>query len=103
MKLATRSNSGAGVLARHSPPSVSLGESNACKRDACKKIAAGTAAPLGRRERGSAVIVVLALLAIITVYVVANSRTLFHLKSELKLIEQQQLKKFTPAKHCPAR
>ena len=99
MKLRASSNSGAGVLARHSPPSVPLGGAGRDKRDACRTMAAGTVAPLGRRERGSAVIVVLALLAIITVYVVANSRTLFHLKSELKLIEQQQLKKFTPAKH----
>ena len=98
MKLRASSDSGVGVPARRSPPSVSLGESSAGKRDAGRTMAAGTAAPLAHRERGAAVLVVLAVLALITVYVVANSRVLFHLKADLKLIEQQQLKKFMPAK-----
>lgn len=65
---------------------------------AVSRLEAGAPPAQIRRERGSAVVVVLAVLALITVYVVANSRVLFHLKADLKLIEQQQLKKFTPAK-----
>jgi hypothetical protein len=43
-----------------------------------------------RRQAGSAVIVVMALLAIILVYVAGNLRTLNSLGRELKLLEHQQ-------------
>ena len=43
-----------------------------------------------RRQSGSAVIVVMALLAIILVYVAGNLRTLNNLGRELKLVERQQ-------------
>ena len=46
--------------------------------------------PRRRRESGSAVIVVMALLAIILVYVAGNLRTLNSLGRELKLLERQQ-------------
>jgi hypothetical protein len=44
-------------------------------------------------QRGVAVIVVLALLAIILLYVGANARTLYYLGRELKLVERQQLQR----------
>jgi hypothetical protein len=44
-------------------------------------------------QRGVAVIVVLALLAIILLYVGANARTLYYLGRELRLIERQQLQR----------
>lgn len=44
-------------------------------------------------QRGVAVIVVLALLAIILLYIGANARTLYYLGRELKLIERQQLQR----------
>lgn len=47
----------------------------------------------GRAQRGVAVIVVLALLAIILLYIGANARTLYFLGRELKLIERQQLQR----------
>lgn len=47
------------------------------------------------RKSGSTVLVVLLVLTVITTYIAANSRTLFHLKKELDLIEREQLKKFT--------
>ncbi|HOX58973.1 MAG TPA: hypothetical protein PLC99_18980 [Verrucomicrobiota bacterium] len=42
------------------------------------------------RQRGSAVIIVLALLVIMLIYVAGNIRTLQSLGRELRLIEQQQ-------------
>jgi hypothetical protein len=44
-------------------------------------------------QRGVAVIVVLALLAIVFIYVSANARALYQLGRELKLVEQQQLRR----------
>ncbi len=44
-----------------------------------------------RAEEGSAVIVVLALLAIVLVYVAGNIGTLNHLGRDLALVERQQL------------
>jgi len=41
-------------------------------------------------ERGSAVIVVMALLVIVLIYLAANVRTLSHLTRDLRLIERQQ-------------
>ena len=45
-------------------------------------------------ENGSAVLVVGILLGIMTILVVANSQTLYFLHHDLKLIEQQQQRKF---------
>ena len=49
------------------------------------------------RESGSAVVVVLALLVIITVYVASNLRTLASLGRELKLLEHQQTRRLQVA------
>ena len=43
-----------------------------------------------RRHQGSAVIIVLALLTIVTVYACSNARTLNSLKRQLGLIEMRQ-------------
>ena len=51
-----------------------------------------------RRERGSASLVVLAVLALVTLYILSNNLVLHHLKEDLKLVEKHQLKKFAPAK-----
>ncbi len=48
-----------------------------------------------QRERGVAVIVMLAVLAIILMYVAANARTLHHLGRQVRLIEQQQLQRWS--------
>ncbi|HWX23254.1 MAG TPA: hypothetical protein VN578_25405 [Candidatus Binatia bacterium] len=48
----------------------------------------------GRRdERGMAVIVVLALLAIIFIYIAANIRTLNYLEKDVKLLELKQTRR----------
>ena len=44
-------------------------------------------------ERGSATIVMIALLAIMLILILANSRTLFGLQRELKLIERHQIER----------
>ena len=57
------------------------------------------------RHSGSAVIVVMALLAIILVYVAANLRTLYLLSAELRLLERQQIQRLqgaAPATSSPA-
>ena len=57
----------------------------------------------GRRS-GSAVIVVLALLAIMLIYVAANLRTIASLGAELRLLDRQQvrrLQKATQATNAP--
>lgn len=53
-------------------------------------------------ERGSATILVLALLAIMAVLLSANQLVLHNLKRELRLVEQQQLKKFQSPAAKPA-
>ena len=50
-------------------------------------------APRGPRQAGSAVIIVMALLAIILAYVAANLRTINSLGRELKLLELQQTRR----------
>ena len=47
-------------------------------------------------RRGSAMIVVMLLLAVMAAFVITNARTLATLKGELKLIDQKQQKKFAP-------
>jgi hypothetical protein len=44
-----------------------------------------------RREQGSAAMVVIAILAIVLLYVAANLRTLEHLNREIKLVERRQV------------
>lgn len=60
------------------------------------------ARPYRRRERGSATILVLALVAIMMVFLTANQLVLHNLKRELRLVEQKQLKKFQPPAAKPA-
>jgi hypothetical protein len=55
------------------------------------------AARAPRRQSGSAVIVVLALLAIILIYVAGNLRTMANLGRELKLVERQQIHRLQAA------
>jgi hypothetical protein len=68
----------------------------------CHRVASrnGVGHPGG--ERGSATILVLALVAIMMVFLTANQRVLHSLKREVRLIEQQQLKKFQPPPAKPA-
>jgi len=55
---------------------------------------AGSARPRsGRAERGMAIIVVLVLLSIILLYLAASARTLHLLGRDLKLVEQQQVRR----------
>jgi len=49
------------------------------------------------RESGSAVFVFIALLAIMMILVTANSDALFHLRREINLLEQQQVKRLNAA------
>lgn len=56
------------------------------------------------RQRGSAVIIIMALIALILVYVAANVRTLSNLGRELRLLERQQtmrLKHLAPKTNAP--
>jgi hypothetical protein len=46
-----------------------------------------------RNEHGSTVVFFIALLAIMMILVGTNSRSLFHLHREIKLLEQQQIKR----------
>jgi Tfp pilus assembly protein PilX len=46
-----------------------------------------------RRQRGSAVVVYLALLGIMVILAAANSNTLLHLRRELNLLDQRQIKR----------
>lgn len=46
-----------------------------------------------RSEGGSAVFVCVALLAIMVIFITANSGALFHLRGEINLLEQQQVKR----------
>ncbi len=48
------------------------------------------------REHGSAILVVMALLFILTLLVLANTDTLRHLQQELRLLDQQQQQKYEP-------
>ena len=50
-----------------------------------------------KHERGSAMIVVLTLTILITTLIVTNSFVLSQLRQELKRIDGEQQKKFTPA------
>jgi len=57
-----------------------------------------------RRQSGSAVVVVIALLAIILIYVAGNLRTLTNLGRELRLLERQQIHRLqavTPKTNSP--
>lgn len=55
------------------------------------------------RESGSAIVLVFALVVILAAILASNQSILNQTKRELKLIEQQQLKKFQPpAKPVPA-
>lgn len=51
-------------------------------------------------ERGSAVIVVLVLVCIMVLFIAANTATLNWLRSQLKLVEQQQTQRLNG--HAPA-
>ena len=54
-----------------------------------------------KRKDGSATILVLALLALMMVFLTANQLVLHNLKREVWLVEQKQLKKFLPAAARP--
>ncbi len=49
-----------------------------------------------RKQNGSAIVVVLALLGIMLLYVAANVRALHHLGRELKYVEQRQIQRLNP-------
>lgn len=51
----------------------------------------------GRGEDGSVVFLFIALLAIMMILVTAESRALAHLHREVKMLEQQQIKRLNPA------
>jgi hypothetical protein len=61
-------------------------------------------APPGCRSRqaGSAVVVILLLLAIMLIYITANLKALHSLKRELKLIETRQVQHWTRLNALPA-
>ena len=50
------------------------------------------------RQRGSAVAVLLVMLAIMLILVAANGKTLLHLHKELKFIERQQTQRLNAAR-----
>ena len=58
--------------------------------------------PTRRGERGSATVLVLALVAMMMAFLTANQLVLHNLKRELRIVEQKQLKKFQPPAAKPA-
>jgi len=56
-----------------------------------------TSAATRGRERGSAVAVLLVMLAIMLILVAANGKTLLHLQKELRFIERQQTQRLNAA------
>lgn len=56
---------------------------------------AGAPSPAPAGERGSAVVVFLALLAIMLMLVAANNRTLFQLHRELQLLDHRQVERLS--------
>ena len=48
--------------------------------------------PARHRNRGSAVLIVLAVLGLMTIFVAANTRIVYHLKDEVRLTEKRQMK-----------
>ena len=52
-----------------------------------------------KNERGSATVVVLVLLMVLTVCAIGNSLVLAQLQRELKRVEHHQLEKYLPAKN----
>jgi Tfp pilus assembly protein PilX len=48
----------------------------------------------GKRNRGSALMVVVVVMAIVAMYAVANTAVLYHLHEELRMLEKEQVKKF---------
>ena len=51
--------------------------------------------PAPGRRNGSAVIVIIALVAIVMIYLAGNVRTLHYLTREVKLVEQRQVRRLT--------
>lgn len=51
--------------------------------------------PSHRREKGVAVIVMLAILAILLIYIAANVRSLDTLGREMQLVEQKQIRRLS--------
>jgi len=56
-----------------------------------------TCLPNRRRQRGTVLLVVMVLLALMCVFMTWSAHSIFSLKSDLKLIEQKQLKRFENA------
>jgi len=56
-------------------------------------------APSARRKNGSVSVIFVALLAIMMILVMAESRALFHLHREVKFLEQQQIKRLNSTNH----
>ena len=50
-----------------------------------------------RSERGFMIIAMMALLALMLIYVAASTRSLHQLRQELKLVEQKQIQRLQPA------
>ena len=48
-------------------------------------------------QRGSATLVMFIMLSIMVTFVISNSLTMHHLKREVRLIEERQLRKYEPA------
>jgi len=48
------------------------------------------------QPRGSAVVVMLVIIAMLSIFVVANAKRLHQLKRELNIVERRQLEKFHP-------
>ncbi len=71
------------------------------------KIQTGLRSPFRHRrtgERGMAVIVVIAIVAILLIYIGGNLRTLHLLSRDLKLVEQRQIRRLSnpnPATNAP--
>lgn len=89
----------------HAPNRIEFTTASTQTKACSKGVARGTTRPASPckaegngARRGSAVLVVMILLACLALFLMANSRALHTLKQELKFIDQQQLKKYAPKK-----
>jgi hypothetical protein len=56
-----------------------------------------TCLPRKPRDQGTVLVIVIALLALMCVFMTWSAHSIFSLKSEIKLIEQKQLKRYENA------
>jgi hypothetical protein len=65
-------------------------------------ISNGTKVSKQHRQQGVAVLVMLALLSLVLIYIGANTRAVYNLDREMKLLEQQQIRRLNATRAANA-